>query len=74
MANFCTGHPASDDCTIVQVMFSGPAAASSPTRAVGDCKTVNTKSIQSAIYKCVENENDGTLFVPKGTFLSSTYS
>jgi phosphoserine phosphatase RsbU/P len=25
MADFCAGHPANDDCTIVQVTFSGPA-------------------------------------------------
>jgi phosphoserine phosphatase RsbU/P len=25
MAEFCAGHPANDDCTIVQVTFSGPA-------------------------------------------------
>jgi serine phosphatase RsbU (regulator of sigma subunit) len=25
MAEFCAGHPANDDCTIVQVVFSGPA-------------------------------------------------
>jgi serine phosphatase RsbU (regulator of sigma subunit) len=25
MADFCAGHPATDDCTIVQVVFSGPA-------------------------------------------------
>ncbi len=26
MADFCAGHPANDDCTIVQVVFSGPAS------------------------------------------------
>jgi serine phosphatase RsbU (regulator of sigma subunit) len=26
MADFCAGHPANDDCTIVQVVFSGSAA------------------------------------------------
>lgn len=26
MADFCAGHPATDDCTIVQVMFSGSAS------------------------------------------------
>jgi sigma-B regulation protein RsbU (phosphoserine phosphatase) len=26
MADFCAGHPANDDCTIVQVAFSGPAS------------------------------------------------
>jgi sigma-B regulation protein RsbU (phosphoserine phosphatase) len=25
MADFCAGHPANDDCTIVEVVFSGPA-------------------------------------------------
>ena len=40
--------------------------------AVGDGKTVNTKSIQSAIDKCSENKNGGTLVVPKGTFLSGS--
>jgi hypothetical protein len=25
MADFCAGHPANDDCTIVQVAFSGSA-------------------------------------------------
>jgi hypothetical protein len=25
MADFCAGHPANDDCTIVQVTFTGPA-------------------------------------------------
>jgi hypothetical protein len=23
MADFCAGHPANDDCTIVQVVFTG---------------------------------------------------
>ena len=27
MMNFCAGHPANDDCTIVQVTFRGPAGA-----------------------------------------------
>jgi serine phosphatase RsbU (regulator of sigma subunit) len=27
MAEFCAGHPANDDCTIVQVVFSGPASS-----------------------------------------------
>ena len=40
--------------------------------AVGDGKTVNTKSIQSAIDKCAENKNGGTLVVPRGTFLSGS--
>jgi serine phosphatase RsbU (regulator of sigma subunit) len=34
MAEFCAGHPANDDCTIVQVTFTGPAgddAARHPT-------------------------------------------
>jgi serine phosphatase RsbU (regulator of sigma subunit) len=26
MAEFCAGHPANDDCTIVQVVFTGPAS------------------------------------------------
>jgi sigma-B regulation protein RsbU (phosphoserine phosphatase) len=26
MADFCAGHPANDDCTIVQVAFTGPAS------------------------------------------------
>jgi hypothetical protein len=25
MAEFCAGHPANDDCTIVQVVYSGSA-------------------------------------------------
>jgi polygalacturonase len=40
--------------------------------AVGDGKTVNTNSIQSAIDKCAENKNGGTVVVPKGTFLSGS--
>jgi len=40
--------------------------------AVGDGKTVNTKSIQSAIDKCAENKNGGTLVVPRGTFISGS--
>jgi len=40
--------------------------------AIGDGQTVNTKSIQSAIDKCSENKNGGTLVVPKGTFLSGS--
>jgi polygalacturonase len=40
--------------------------------AVGDGKTVNTKPIQSAIDKCAENKNGGTLVVPRGTFLSGS--
>jgi polygalacturonase len=40
--------------------------------AVGDGKRVNTKSIQSAIDKCAENKNGGTVVVPKGTFLSGS--
>jgi serine phosphatase RsbU (regulator of sigma subunit) len=26
MTDFCAGHPANDDCTIVQVIFSGPSS------------------------------------------------
>jgi serine phosphatase RsbU (regulator of sigma subunit) len=26
MADFCAGHPANDDCTIVEVVFSGPSS------------------------------------------------
>jgi exo-poly-alpha-galacturonosidase len=40
--------------------------------AVGDGKTVNTKSIQSAIDKCAANKNGGTVVVSKGTFLSGS--
>ena len=42
------------------------------TGAVGDGKTVNTKSIQSAIDKCAEKKNGGTLVIPKGVFLSGS--
>ncbi|MGP8260613.1 MAG: glycoside hydrolase family 28 protein [Acidobacteriaceae bacterium] len=40
--------------------------------AAGDGKTVNTKSIQSAIDKCAEDKNGGTVVVPKGVFLSGS--
>ena len=40
--------------------------------AVGDGKTVNTKSIQSTIDKCAEIKNGGTVVVPKGIFLSGS--
>ncbi|HUD21209.1 MAG TPA: glycosyl hydrolase family 28 protein [Acidobacteriaceae bacterium] len=40
--------------------------------AVGDGKTVNTRSIQSAIDKCAENKAGGTVVVPKGVFLSGS--
>ena len=40
--------------------------------AVGDGKTVNTRSIQSAIDKCAANKNGGTVVVPKGIFLSGS--
>src|ERR1035441_10261383 len=40
--------------------------------AVGDGKTVNTKSIQLAIDKCAAREGGGTLVVPKGNFLSGS--
>jgi len=40
--------------------------------AVGDGKTVNTKSIQSAIDKCAEIKSGGTVVVPKGIFLSGS--
>jgi sigma-B regulation protein RsbU (phosphoserine phosphatase) len=29
MAEFCAGHPANDDCTIVHVVFSGPSSVAS---------------------------------------------
>lgn len=39
--------------------------------AIGDGKTLNTKSIQSIIDKCSEN-GGGTLVVPSGVFLSGS--
>ncbi|WP_207420843.1 glycoside hydrolase family 28 protein [Desertivirga brevis] len=39
--------------------------------AIGDGKTLNTKSIQSIIDKCSEN-GGGTLVVPQGVFLSGS--
>ena len=37
--------------------------------AVGDAKTLNTKSIQSAIDKCAANDG-GIVVIPQGTFIS----
>ena len=39
--------------------------------AVGDCSTLNTKAIQSAIDHCTA-QGGGTVVVPKGTFISGS--
>jgi serine phosphatase RsbU (regulator of sigma subunit) len=33
MADFCAGHPANDDCTIVEVVFTGPAGDNAGSNA-----------------------------------------
>jgi len=55
-----------------------PRASASPNRfpitsygALGDGKTLNTKSIQSAIDACAKS-GGGTLVIPKGTFIAGS--